>query len=146
MGAWTHFFENACTLFLYNYRNEAFYGRTCLAAIDNNAHAFRKPALTKSGKPKFNKVYSKRSKNWRVQPVKETKEYKYWPALAIRIMQKRLSDKETILRKVEIAQSHPKNIAPSIAGKPVPSTSDLARQSLSRFATPLSRIPPTDKE
>ena len=140
------FMESVCTLFLYFYRNEAFYGRTWLAAIENNAHAFRKPEHTKSGKPKFNKVYSKRSKNWRVQPIKESKEYKYWPAFATRIMQKRLSDKETILRKVEIVQSHPKNIAPSIADKPAPSTSDLVRQSLSRFVTPLSRIPPTDEQ
>lgn len=36
-------------------------GRTYLAAIDHNAHLFRKAAVTKDGKPKYNKVYSKRS-------------------------------------------------------------------------------------
>jgi hypothetical protein len=37
------------------------------------------------------------------------------------------------LRKVLVHKDHPKHIAPSIALKPIPKTSDLVQQSLSRF-------------
>ena len=42
-----------------------------MAVVDHNMHVFRKPAVTATGKPKYNKVYSKRSQNWRVQAIKE---------------------------------------------------------------------------
>ena len=71
--------------------------------------------------------------NWRVTIVKEPKTYSFWPTLAIRILKKRVSDEDSILRKVDIPQEHPKQIAPSIALKPIPKTSELVKQSLSRF-------------
>jgi hypothetical protein len=95
-------------------RNDVFVGRTYLAAIDHNAHVFRKAAVTASGKPKHNKVYSKRSKNWRIEVVKEPKTYDFWPTIACRILKKRVDDEESILRKVEIPKEHSKNIAQSI--------------------------------
>ena len=110
-------------------------GRTYLAAIDHNAHLFRKAAVTKDGKPKYNKVYSKRSKNWRIDEVKEPKSYDYWPTLAARIMQKKIDDQISILRTVHVPADHPKNIAPSIALKPIPKTSDLVQKAYSRFMT-----------
>ncbi|CAB4037439.1 Hypothetical predicted protein, partial [Paramuricea clavata] len=67
------------------FRNEAFVGRTYLAAIDHNSHTFRKAAITDDGKPKYNKVYSKRSRNWRITAVKDPKTYNFWPTLATRI-------------------------------------------------------------
>lgn len=108
--------------------------RILLAAIDHNCHAFRKPALSEDGKLKYNKLYSKRSKNWRVQVVKEDKTYPFWPVLASRICQNRVQDEESITRRVVIPADHPKNIAPSIALKPIPKTLDLVEKSLSRFA------------
>lgn len=104
-----------------------------LAAIDHNSHAFRKPALKKNGNPKYSKVYSKRSKNWKIEVVKEDKTYSYWPTLASRILNKRASDNDSMQRKVKVPVSHPRNIAPSIALKPIQKTIDQVEQKLSRF-------------
>ena len=81
----------------------------------------------------YNKVFSKRSKNWRSELVKKPKTYDFWPTVATRILKKRIDDEETILRKVELPDDHPKKIASSIALNPVPKTSDLVEQALSRF-------------
>ena len=118
------------------FRNNAFVGRTYLAAIDHNSHVHRKAAVTAEGKPKYNKVYSKRSQNWRVTAVKEPKTYNFWPTIVTRILKKRVTDDDSVLAKVEIPANHPKKIAPSIALKPIPKTSDLVQQSLSRFISP----------
>ena len=114
-------------------RSDAFVGRTYLAAIDHNSHTFRKAAFTKDGKPKKSKVFSKRSNNWRVTTVRESKTYDFWPTIATRISKKRIDDEESVLRRVKRSIDHPKNIAQSIAMKPIPKTSDLVAQSLSRF-------------
>jgi len=114
-------------------RNDAFVGRTYLAAIDHNSHTFRKAAFTKDGKPKMSKVFSKRSNNWRVTTVRESKSYEFWPTIAIRILKRRIDDEESVLRRVERPMDHPKNLAESIAMKPIPKTSDLVAQSLSMF-------------
>ena len=106
-----------------------------MPAIDHNSHAFQKQAFTTNGKQKMSKVFSKKSKNWRITTVKEPKTYDFWPTFATRILKKRVDDEETILRKVEVPKEHPKNIAPSIALKPIPKTSDLWAQSLSRFVS-----------
>ena len=90
--------------------------------------------MTATGKLTYNKVYSKRSKNWKLETVKEPKTYDFWPTLATRILQKRINDDESVIRKVEIPKEHPKNIAPSIAQQPIPNTDDLVKKSLSRFA------------
>ena len=106
-----------------------------MAVIDHNNNLDRNPSLSLSGSLKHHKVYSKRSKNWRVQVVKEEKSYDFWPTLVSRIMRKRVDDEKTVLRKSEMSSDHPKTIAPSIAMKPVPKTSDLVQRSLSRFST-----------
>ena len=48
---------------------------------------------------------------------------------------------KTILQKTELTSDHPKNIAPSIAMKPIPKTSDLVPSSLSRFSKVCSSKP-----
>ena len=65
--------------------------------------------------------------------MQEKKTYGYWPKLIAEIIRRRKEDEETVLRKITIADDHPKNIAPSIAMKPIPKTSDLVDQGLSRF-------------
>ena len=115
-------------------RNDAFVGRNYLAAIDHNSHTFRKAAFTKDGKRKMSKVFSKRSNNWRVTTVREPKSYDFWPTIAIRILKRRIDDEESVIRRVERPMEHPKN-AESIAMKPIPKTSDLVAQSLSRFSS-----------
>ena len=56
-------------------RNDAFMGRALLAAIDHHTHVFRKAAVSASDKLKYDKVYSKRSKNWKLETIKEPKTY-----------------------------------------------------------------------
>ena len=103
--------------------------RTLVAVIDHNNNLDRSPSLTWSGDPKLHKIYSKRSKNWRAQVVKEKKLYDFWPTLVSRIMQSRVADNETILRESEMPSDHPKTMAPSIAMKPVPKTRELLKKS-----------------
>ena len=105
-----------------------------LAAIDHNSHVGRKPKLGKSGKLLYNKVYSKRSKNWSISVIKEEKTYDYWPVLAYKVLKSRIDDKHTILRRVVIPAEHPKRIAPSIAMASIPKTSDLISKALTRFS------------
>ena len=112
-----------------------------MAVIDHNSNLNRKPSLSSTGDLKYQKVYSKRSKNWRVQVVKEDKTFDFWPTLVSRIMKKRVADEKTILQKTELTSDHPKNIAPSIAMKPIPKTSDLVQSSLSRFSKVSSSKP-----
>ena len=57
-------------------RYEIFLCRILLAALDHNFHAFRELV-----EGRYKRVYSKRSKNWHVVPVKEEKSYKYWDIL-----------------------------------------------------------------
>ena len=118
---------------MYVNRNEVFTARTQLAAIDHNWHLFRQPSLSRDGKFMYKKVYSKRSGNWRLQTVKEEKNYGFWPTLARDVLQNRMDDHERQNRKVEVSSHHPKNISKSISMKPIPETSDLLRKSLSRF-------------
>ena len=92
-------------------RNDAFIARTLLAAIDHNSHLHRKPLVTKDGKIQYNKVFSKRSNNWRVSVVKEEKTYEFWPSITTKVLQKRKDDKGSILRSTPIPENHPKNIA-----------------------------------
>ena len=120
-------------IFTIIYRNEAYLARTLVAVIDHNNNFNCKPSLSSTGDLKYQKVHSKRSKNWRVQVVKDEK-FDFWTTLVSRIMKKRVADEKTILRKTESTSDHPKNIAPSIAMKPIPKTSDLVKSSLSRFS------------
>ena len=114
---------------------------TLVAVMDHNNNLNRKPSLSSSGDPKYQKVFSKRSKNWRVPVVKEDKTFDFWPTLVSRIMKKRVADEKSILRKTQLSSDHPKNIAPSIAMKPIPKTSDLVQSSRSRFSKVTSSQP-----
>ena len=89
-------------LFVWHNRNDTFMGRTYITAIDHNAHLSRKAVVTNDGKAKYNKVYSKHSKNWRIDEVKEPKTYDYWPTLETRILQKKINDQISILRTVRV--------------------------------------------
>jgi hypothetical protein len=54
-----------------------------------------------------------------VDEVKEPKSYDFWSTLATRILQKKIKYQISILRAVPVPEDHPKNIAPSIALKPI---------------------------
>ena len=76
----------------------------------------------------------KRSKNWRVEPVKEPKKYPHWAVMAAKILEKRASDTETIVRRKTVLANHPKRLAATIAMKEAPSTTELVQARLSRFS------------
>jgi predicted acetyltransferase len=54
--------------------------------------------LNRDGKKKYNKVYSKHSKNWRVTAVLKEKTCDFWAALTSGILQRKIDDKDSILK------------------------------------------------
>ena len=82
------------------FRYEAFTGQILLAALDHNFHVFHK---TLEGQ--FKKIYSKRSGNWRVEPVKEPKQYPHLALLQGDILRHRAEYKDPITRHIEISPS-----------------------------------------
>ena len=46
--------------------------------------------MTATGKLKYNKVYSKRSKNWKLETVKEPKTYDFWPTKPLEFFKREL--------------------------------------------------------
>lgn len=81
----------------------------------------------------FKKKYSKRSGNWRVEPVKESKQYPHLPLLQADIMRRRAEDRAGITRHIEVSPTNPVHLAPTIAMKASPSTEELVKTKLSRF-------------
>lgn len=84
---------------------------------------------------RYKKVYSKRSKNWHVVPIKEEKLYQYWGTLLCNILKRRDDDQECIARHVVVSPSNPQNLAPTIGMREPPATKDLVEAKLSRFKT-----------
>ena len=74
---------------------------------------------------RYKRVYSKRSKNWHVVPVKEEKRYKYWDILLSKILKARGDDNNSIVRHVEVSPTNPQNLAPTIAMREPPATKDF---------------------
>jgi len=108
--------------------------RILLAALDHNVHLFRADLEDSKGQVRYKKTYSKRSKNWRVEPVKEPKKYPHWAVMAAKILKKRASDTETIVRHKTFLPNHPKRMAATIAMKEAPCTAELVQARLSRFS------------
>ena len=105
-----------------------FTGRVLLAALDHNFYVFRK---TLEGQ--FKKIYSKRSGNWRAEPVKEPKQYEHFALLQADILRCRAEDTEPVTRHIEVSPTNPINLAPTIAMKRPPPTEELVKGKLSRF-------------
>ena len=103
-------------------------GRMLLAALDHNFHVFKK---TLEGQ--FKKIYSKRSKNWRVEPVKEAKQYPHLGLLQADILRRRAEDRNPITRHIEVSPSNPVHLAPTMAMRMPPPTEELVKAELSRF-------------
>ena len=105
--------------FYYSY--DVFITRILLAALDHNFHLFRDDLKDSTGQVRYKKQYSKRSRNWKVEPLKEPKCYPHWPLLAAKILERRAKDKLSMVR-------------PTIAMKEAPSTKDFLEARLSRFS------------
>ena len=116
------------SLFIF-FRYEVFTGRVLLAALDHSFHVFRN---TLEGQ--FSKIYSKRSGNWRVEAVKEPKQYEYFALLQADILRRRAEDTEPVTRHIEVSPTNPIHLAPIIiAMKRAPPTEELVKAKLSRF-------------
>lgn len=115
-------------MFFFFCRYEIFLARILLAILDHNFHAFLELV-----EGRFKKLYSKRSKNWHVVPVKVEKQYKYWDILLSNILKRRADDDKCIARHVEVSATNPQNLAPAIAIREPPATTDLVEAKLSRF-------------
>jgi len=103
---------------------DSFITRILLAALDHNFHLFRDDMKDLTGQVRYKKQYSKRSRNWKVEPPKEPKRYPHWPLLAAKILERSAKDKQSIVRPGTLPASHPKQLAPTIAMKEAPSTKD----------------------
>ena len=84
----------------------------------------------------FKKVYSKRSGNWRAEPVIEPKQYPHFPLLLADMLRRRMEDQDAITRHIEVSPTNPVNLTPTIAMKRAPSTEELVKAKLSRFQPP----------
>ena len=119
---------------LSHYSYDVFTTRILLAVLDHNVHLFRSDLEDSSGQVRYKKTFSKRSKNWRVEPVKEGKKYPHWAVIAAKILEKRASGTETVVRHKTVQPNHPKRLAATIAMKEAPSTAELLVPArLSRF-------------
>jgi hypothetical protein len=117
-----------------------------VAAIEHNNNLSRKPDESLTGTLKYHRQYSKRSKNFRAAVISEGKSYDYWPSLTTRILQKRILDKSNMLKKSKVDAEHPKMIAPTIAMKEPPKTSDLVQAALPRFSKSSSGSPESSSD
>jgi len=123
-----------CITVLSHCSYDVFITRILLAALDHNVHLFRTDLEDSNGQVQYKKTFSKRSKNWRVEPVKERKKYPHRAVMAAKILEKRASYTETIVRHKTVQPNHPKRLAATIAMKEAPSTAELVQARLSRFS------------
>ena len=78
-------------------------------------------------------MYSKRSRNWRAEQVKQQKTYNYVPIIMADVLKRRAHDSKTVERKIKSFPSNPVNLAPTIAMKEAPATAVLVDEKLSRI-------------
>ncbi len=121
-------------IFNFNSRYPYYIARTALATIDHNFHFSRPHRTTKDGNQMYVRKYSKRTKRWHAEPLKEEKRYPYLQNLQSCVLKMRQEDKNSSSRKTSRKECDPKNIAPTIDfhRKP-PATSEVVGQRLSRF-------------
>ena len=121
--------------FLYFHSFLAFCLRMFLATLDHNLHIFRPQATTKDGQPLWKKQYSKRTKRWHPEAVKEEKSFEYIPYLMASILKGRVDDEESAERVVSLPDDHPRHLAPTIALRESPELAELVKEYRSRFGS-----------
>ena len=105
--------------------------RMYLAGMDHNMHLFRNYACSSKGDKLYVRKYSKRSKKWRPQPLKEAKTYPHIRPLLASIVNRRINHTEKV-RKFAPQVNHPKQISQTLGGIP-PATKDLVKEHISRM-------------
>ena len=83
----------------------------------------------------FSQKYNQRTQQWDVKIIKANKGYEYVPVLMAKILHARNIDVDIVTRNVTLNASDPCLLAPTIAPKPPPPTSDLIKRR-SRFSLP----------
>lgn len=106
--------------------------RVTLAAIDHNFHLARKPAQRKDGGQRGHRKYSKRSKKYHAEVVKEEKSYSYFPFLTCKMLQRRSRMEGSFSQPSYRNEFDPKQIAPTLAMKE-PSPTEVLMKGPSRF-------------
>ena len=85
---------------------------------------------SKSGEEVVTRKYNPRTREWDIKKVKCVKGYEYIPVLISRILRRRLMDLESVTVRVDLNQSDPALISPTIAHVPPPPTKEIvARRS-----------------
>ncbi|XP_065054975.1 uncharacterized protein LOC135683598 [Rhopilema esculentum] len=110
--------------------------RMALAGIDHNMHNSRPQATTKDGQACFKRKYSKATRKFRVEPVKEQKEYSYVPYCLAKIVVDRQNHTGTVHERLARVPGDPKLISRNLdlVVKPPP-TSNLIQERKSRMET-----------
>ncbi|XP_028412490.1 uncharacterized protein LOC114535325 [Dendronephthya gigantea] len=106
------------------FRYSAYKARRQLTAIDWNFHQNLQQAKTKHGDEIVTRKYNPRTRNWDLKMVKVQKGYNYIPVLIAKILKRRTDDHDIggVTRAVDLNQSDPALISPTIAHLPPPPT------------------------
>lgn len=119
----------------HGFEYENYKARCQLAAIDHNFHVHRPFKLSKDGRLCYSKNYVKRSKTWRLVPTKVAKNYPYKNVLLGKCFQLRNTDQQSVTRKGNLPENHPKTFAKTIAIKEPVDTDVLHMKMVSRMNT-----------
>ena len=107
--------------------------RNQLAALDFNHHRNRDVATTADGRPRMERKFSKRSKQWCAVKVLKPKEYHYIEQLFLKIFDMRAKSTGGVSQRIGILEEDPIRIAPNISAIPPPSVQSLVEAHQSRF-------------
>ena len=116
------------------YRNESYKARMQLAVLDYNAHVSRRKQKNQKGEQMFHQKYRKASKKWDVTPIKEKKDYSYFPDLMGSILDFRKDSSISMKQKQVLPANHPACVQATIGHKPPTATNDIVEKKSSRFS------------
>ena len=110
--------------------------RMALAGLDHNMHIYRPQATTKDGRACYKRKYCKATRKFRVEPVKEKKDFSYVPYCLAKIVAERQCRTDTVHERLTRVPGDPKLISKNLdlVVKP-PSTSNLIQERKSRMET-----------
>ena len=85
---------------------------------------------SQSGEEMVARKYNPRTREWDIKKVKCAKGHEYIPLLISHILRRRLRDIDGVTQEVDLNQSDPVLISPTIAHLPLPPTNEIiARRS-----------------
>ncbi|XP_028406803.1 uncharacterized protein LOC114529245 [Dendronephthya gigantea] len=113
------------------FRYSAYKARRQLTAIDWNFHQNLQQAKTEHGDEIVTRKYNPRTRNWDLKMVKVQKGYNYIPVLIAKILKRRTDDHNIVgvTRAVDMNESDPALISPTIAHLPPPPTKEIVARS-----------------